>query len=616
MGLSRVFRGTRMRAFAAAPLGLALLGAAPAPGPGGQWPNYNNQLSGIRYSALKEITPANVARLGEVCKLQIDGPTAYNAGLIVVDGTIYTATSRETVAVDATNCKLRWRHSYVPDEEENAASTRGTAVADGRVFRGTGDGRLIALDAATGKLLWKNVIGNPKLGEFAASAPLVWQGVVFSGISGGDRGIRGRMMAFDAATGKELWRFYTIPMGKDVGAETWKRPESAKTGGGGMWGAYSLDPAAGEIFIPVGNPWPDLDPAYRPGNNLFTNSVVVLDAATGKLKWWFQSNPADPHDLDLAAAPVLYRHGTTDYLAFAGKDGFLQVLDRDTHKLKFKVPITTIENRGAALTKAGVRVCPAFAGGVEWNGPALDPVNRLLITGSVDHCFTLSSGPPTEYDPPIATYGGSLKPDENGTGWVTAVDSRSGEVKWRYHAEKPVIAGVTPTAGGVTFTGDLAGNLLMFDTKTGALVRKVATGGSMAGGVVTYELGGRQYVAFATGNVSRNAFGALGLPSVMIMALDAKPGAPLASAVSTAPAGAPDARAGGALYGQVCINCHGADGDTLADHRLSTLASRRDFASTAAVIKDPPPGMPKMFPGVLSEQNVVDVAAYLQQGLR
>jgi len=592
-----------------------LAAAAPAePSLGLQWPNYNNQLSGVRYSTLKEITPANAARLGEVCRLQIDGPTAFTAGLIVVDGTIYTNTARETVAIDAVTCRLKWKHTYAPDEEEVVASTRGPAVLDGRVFRGTGDGRLIALDAATGKLLWKNVLGNPRIGEFVASAPLAWQGVVFTGVSGSDRGIRGRMMAFDAATGKELWRFYTIPMGKETGAETWQRPETAKTGGGGVWGAYSLDPATGEIFVPVGNPWPDIDIGYRPGKNLFTNSVVVLDAATGKLKWWYQATPDDPHDLDLAAAPIFYRHKTKDYLAFGGKDGFLQVLDRDTRKLVFKVPVTTIKNPGVRPTKEGTHVCPGFAGGVEWNGPALDFPNKLLITPAVDWCFTLYAGP-TVYDPPEVGYGGTLKPDDSGSGWVTAVDSESGEVKWRYHAEKPVIAGVTPTAGGLTFTGDLAGNLLLLDTKTGALVRKIPTGGSLAGGVVTYEIGGRQYVAFATGNVSRNAFGALGLPSVMVMALDAKGAGGAARNTPQAPAGTPDAGRGKALYTQVCANCHGPDGDMLSDHRLSTLPARRDFAATVAFIKAPTGTMPKMFPDLLTEQNVADVSAYLQQGV-
>jgi alcohol dehydrogenase (cytochrome c) len=168
---------------------------------------------------------------------------------------------------------------------------------------------------------------------------------------------------------------------------------------------------------------------------------------------------------------------------------------------------------------------------------------------------------------------------------------------------------VTPTAGGVTFTGDLAGNLLVFDSKTGALVHKAATGGALAGGVVTYELAGRQYVAFASGNISRNAFGDLGMPSVVIMALNAKPDA------TTSTSAAPGAMSGRTLYSQVCVSCHGANGDMIADHRLSTLKARRDMASTVSYIKDPQPPMPKLFPQLIDEPSVVAVAQYIRQEL-
>src|ERR1700733_8779004 len=225
--------------------------------PGAQWLSINNHLDGQRFSPLQEITPTNAAQLHEVCRLQIDGPTTFHAGLVVVDGEIYTNTGLETVAMDATTCALRWKFTYLPDEERAAPSNRGLAVLDGRVFRGTGDARLIALDAATGKLLWKSVIGSPRLGEAATAAPLAGAGGGDMGISGSELGARGRVMAYDAQTGRELWRFNTIPMGKEVGANTWLRPGTAKTGGGGVWGAMTLDVTAGELFVPRGNPWPD-----------------------------------------------------------------------------------------------------------------------------------------------------------------------------------------------------------------------------------------------------------------------------------------------------------------------------------------------------------------------
>lgn len=173
-------------------------------------------------------------------------------------------------------------------------------------------------------------------------------------------------------------------------------------------------------------------------------------------------------------------------------------------------------------TKEGTRMCPGYAGGVEWNGPAFDRLNRTLVTGAVDSCFMVKLGT-TTYAPGALNFGGTVEPVGPTTGWITSIDSVTGAVRWKVHTDKPVVAGITPTAGGVTFAGDLGGTLFVFDSKTGAVVNRIQTGGALAGGLVTYEIGGRQYVAFADGNITRNAFGALGNPSVVIMAL--KPGA-------------------------------------------------------------------------------------------
>ncbi|MEO8307789.1 MAG: PQQ-binding-like beta-propeller repeat protein [Pseudomonadota bacterium] len=586
--------------------------------PGAQWPSYNNRLNGQRYSPLKQITAENAAQLGEVCRVQIDGPTSFHSGLVVVDGVIYTNTGAETVALDATTCAVRWKVSHTSEEGSYSPSNRGLAVMGGRVFRGTGDTRLIAMDAATGKLLWKNVIGDPGLGEGASAAPLAWQGVVYMGIAGSELGVRGRVMAFDAATGKELWRFNTIPMGNETGADTWKRKESAKTGGGGVWGALSLDVTTGELFVPVGNPWPDIDVGYRPGDNLFTDSVVVLDAHTGALKWWHQVAPADWQDLDMVAAPVLYRDSRIrDLVVIAGKDGYVTAIDRKTRKVVFRTPVTTVEHIYSKPSPQGSKMCPGYAGGVEWNGPGLDQANKLLVVGAVDACFMVKLGK-TEYAPGQASFGGTIEPVGPTTGWITAVDSETGEVRWKYHAEKPVVAGVTPTAGGITFAGDLAGNLLVFNTKTGQLVHTARAGGAMAGGLVTYDIGGKQYVAFAAGNISRNAFGDLGMPSVVIMTLNPQKAATTfdATKMNAAAAANTGKASGRRLYGQVCVSCHGEDGNFIADHKLSTLAARRNLASTIDYVKNPKAPMPKMFPELLTEQNVIDVSTWIHEELR
>jgi alcohol dehydrogenase (cytochrome c) len=575
---------------------------------GSQWMNFNNQLDGQRFSPLTQITPQNASRLKEVCRVTIDGPTAFSAGLIVVDGAIYTNTGRQSVAIDARNCQLRWRHAYVPEDDELRQSSRGPAVLNGRVFRGTGDGRLIALDAATGKLLWSNAIGVPRLSEFASAAPIAWQGMVFMGIGGGDAGVRGRIMAYDAVTGRELWRFHTIPVGKEQGAETWERPESAKTGGGGIWGAMTLDAATGELFVPVGNPWPDIDAAWRPGANLFTNSLVVLDAQTGALKWWYQAVPADSHDFDLAAAPVLYRNPQIrDVAAFVGKDGYLTALDRDTHKPLFRTPLLPMMNAGTPATPEGTRVCPGFAGGTAWNGPALDRLNNTLVVGTRQGgCMTLRPAP-TVYAPPRVDYGGTVTPDpaDPPTGTVTAVDAGNGAIRWVHRTDEPVVAAITPTAGGVTFAGDQSGKFIVLDSRTGALLHSIDTHGAMVGGLVTYEIAGTQYVAMASGNVSRVATRVTGLPSIVIMALESRVQPQTVAAEK-----------GRDLYTRICASCHGADGNLVADRKLATLRQRRDLASTIAYLKNPKPPMPRMFPDILSEQDLRDISSFLFKSLQ
>jgi alcohol dehydrogenase (cytochrome c) len=592
------------------------------------WPTYNNGLDGQRFSPLQEINAGNVDRLTEVCRVRVDRATPFQAGLVMIDGVLYGTTTHKTFAFDAITCALRWEHDYEPEDKEVFPTNRGVAVKDGLVFRGTPDGRLLALEAATGKLRWKTAAGNPNVGEFLSSAPVAWQGLVFIGTAGSDWGIRGRMMAFEAATGREVWRFNTIPRGDEVGADSWQSDVAAKTGGGGMWSTYTLDTATGELLIPVGNPAPDFAPAYRPGTNLFTNSVVVLDARTGKLKWWYQLTPHDGLDRDLGAAPMVYTGSDGRQRVGAGsKDGHLHVIDRETRKLLFRTAVTTIKNEGAIPTPEGVEICPNELAGVEWNGPALDPTTRSLVVGSVDWCGIAKLEPDQlEWVPGEPYFGGDVERLGKPTGWITAVDSDTGAVRWRYHAESAVLAGVTPTAGGITFAGDHAGNLLVLDSRSGELLRKIPTGGAMAGGLITYALGGRQYVAFTSGNVSRMTFGALGKPTVVIMTLgapagmareeapdDALPDQPGGSgqAYPAAEPGAPDLARGGELYALVCAACHGEDGKAMPGADLSTLPARRNHDQTVAWIKKPTPAMPQLYPDPLGEKDVQDVAAYV-----
>jgi len=486
------------------------------------WPMYNKDYESQRFTSLQQINAQNVSSLKEVCRIKLAELTSFHSGPILVDGVMYVTTARDTVALDPCNCKVLWKSVWEPEDVMAPTTNRGVAFMDGRLFRGTNDGRVIALDAKTGKQLWKVVAADPKKAYYMSAAPIAWNGLVFMGTAGSDSGIRGRMMAYDAATGREVWRFNTIPMPGEVGYDTWKNGVSAETGGGGMWTSFTLDVKSGELFIPVANPAPDFNVAYRPGDNLFTNSMVVLDAITGKLKWWFQATPNDGYDYDLAAAPVLYNDSKGNNLvALGSKDGFVYALDRKSQKLVFKTPVTTINNSGAP-TPEGVIACPGTLGGVEWNGPAFDAERRSHYVGAIDWCSEFKLGE-VKYVPGEAFSGGSKKQVGKPNGWVTAIDSDTGKIKWKYEAGSPVVAGITPTAGGVVFSGDLAGNFFALDSNTGKPLYKFSTGGAIAGGVITYSQDGKQYVATTSGNISRSSqtLGplSLGAPTIIILAL-------------------------------------------------------------------------------------------------
>jgi alcohol dehydrogenase (cytochrome c) len=429
-------------------------------------------------------------------------------------------------------------------------------------------------------------------------------------------------MAYEQETGREVWRFYTIPRGKETGAETWRDRDAARYGGGGSWTTYTLDMSSGEVFVPVGNPAPDFLPSYRSGANLFTDSMVVLDARTGALKWWFQMSPNDGLDLDLAAAPMLYWNSKgRPLVAIGSKDGFLYSVDRETKKQVFKTAVTTIKIPDRAPNAKGVYSCPGPAGGVEWNGPAYDPLNKQIVVGAVDWCATIKSDE-AEFQPGKFFLGGTWEWDSAKTGWVTAVNQDTGAVRWKHHTDAPVVSGITPTAGGVTFVGDLGGDFFAFESATGKVLLKIATGGAVAGGVITYALGGTQYVAITSGNVSRMSFGENGKPSVVIYALPEHAKTVAAtptphSAAATAPttiaaAGTPNATRGKELYSKNCAACHGSQGEGGSGPKLKALSSRLDFKATVNWIENPSEKMPRLYPSTLDAQAVVDVAAYVQ----
>ena len=598
------------------------------------WAMYNMGYDGVRSSPLADITVKNVATLRPVCRVKLGEEGTLQAGPVVVGETLFVTTAHSTAALNATTCQPIWRFVDPPTKLDVNPVNRGVAYLDGRVFRGTPDARLVALSSHSGQVLWNVKVGDPSVGEFTSSAPIAWHGLVYMGVAGGDWGIRGRVMAFDAETGKEKWRFWTVPMGKERGAETWHIPETAKRGGGAMWTSYTLDPRTNELFVPTGNPAPDFNPTSRPGDNLFTNSVVVLDATSGALRWWYQVSPNDGFDYDLGAAPVLYKGRSGDpRVLLASKDGNIYALDRRSHQLKFKTPITTISKEAPFPTAAGVHACPGPLGGVEWNGPAFDVSTHTFFVGAVDWCAIFSLGPP-EYTKGSLYWATNVVPVSTDTarGWLTAVDAEDGRVRWRFRAPAPIVAGVTHTAGGLLFTGDLHGNFYAFDAATGRVAYETNLGGAIAGGVMTYAVDGRQYVAAPAGNISRGTFGVLGSPTLIVMALsgEAESTARDSAAVPTivlpdiaaadlrnvgadgklvTRAAAAESTSAGEKVFRLCAACHGMHGEGGAGANLQT--SKRDLAGIIAYIKSPTGAMPKLYPTPLSDADVSAVAAYV-----
>jgi len=581
------------------------------------WLSYNHNVNGQRYVPLDQINRDNVDQLGEVCRLKVEDIGAFHTSLLHVDGVLYFTTATDTLAVDSANCSVRWRHHYVEKEQEMTTLrvNRGVAYANGRLFRGTVDSRFIAIDAITGATLWEHQVGDPQLGEFFSAAPQVYQGLVIIGAAGGDWGIRGRVMAYDAVTGREVWRFNTIPRGDEPGADSWVVGDSARFGGGGTWTTYTIDISAGEVFVPVGNPAPDLLPEKRPGENLYTNSLVVLDARTGKLRWYYQLLSNDGHDLDLGAAPVLYYNEQGERMvAFGSKDGYLYGINRETRKLVFKTQVTTIKNAGVLPTREGIEACPGVLGGVEWNGPAYDKPRQALVVGSVDWCATLIADEEFQFRPGQFNLGGKWEFIGVAKGWIYSLDADTGAVRWKRETAGPQVAGITPTSGGVTFTGDLAGNFLALASEDGKTLYENRIDGGLAGGVITYMSGAKQYVAFVSGNVSRLTFGDAGSPTLNIYTLGGRTAATTKKATA-APAiatTAPNARAGKVTYQNVCAMCHGMQGEGATGPALKGIKQRMTASRIVEWIKNPSSKMPKLYPTMLNEQKVIDVAAYLQ----
>jgi alcohol dehydrogenase (cytochrome c) len=466
------------------------------------WLMYNKGYRGERYSTLAQIDTKNAGSLRPVCMYQLSEIGTFSTGPVTYDGILYVTTHLGTHAIDATTCKKIWTHSHVAQGPEMNATNKGVAIAGGRVIRGTQDGFLFALDAKTGAPLWVRQVADWSRGEGIGAAPIVLDDIVYVAKAGSDWGIRGQMMAFNVRDGSLAWKFDLIPKSGETGADTWKTPGSSAHGGGAAWVTYALDRETGTLIVPVANPGPDYKKDMRPGANLFTESTVALDARSGKLKWWYQLRPNDDHDWDTTVVSLFDSDGRK-LVATAGKQGVLHVVSRQDGKLVFKLPMTTLLNQDAPITPEGVRVCPVA--GVQWNGAAHSLSTGLLYVNAIDWCTLFKLGPDPKWVATVPYTGlangwGTNDPTSAWGGWINAVDPKSGTMAWRLKRSTPMYAALTPTAGDVLFTGDLSGNFLALDARNGKTLYSFDTGGPIAGGVITYEVKGKQYVAVASGS--------------------------------------------------------------------------------------------------------------------
>ena len=481
-----------------------------AAGSADDWPSYNRTPAGDRFSPLADITPANVGRLRQVCMFDTGEQVSFQTGPVVVNGVMYATFDRGTFAIDAANCALKWKQplDFPPSSLQ---VNRGAAFDNGRVFRGAGPGHVIALDASTGKTVW-DVQLSTQGGVTVPMAPVAWNGLVFVGNAGGDNfGVTGHVWALDQKDGHTVWRFDVVPESGPA-RDSWRNAPGIPITGGAFWTTFALDPQAGVLFVPAGNPAPDFQPDARPGDNLYTNSVIAIDVKSGRLVDYVQLVKRDTHDWDVDAGPVLATtRGGRQIVASANKDGLLSVIDRSPMQLRWQAATTTRENVEAPLVPGRpVRFCPGTTGGSEWNGPAFDRSLNLLFVGAVDWCSTVNALPADNPGgraggayPGAANGFGDKDPFDQSQGWISAFDADTGAVAWKYRSPMPIVAGVTPTASGLLFAGELNGDAIALDSKTGRVLWRQATGNAIGGGVITYRAGGKQFVAVAAGFKSR-----------------------------------------------------------------------------------------------------------------
>ena len=491
------------------------------------WLTYSGTLASQRHSLLTAIRPANARDLELKWVFQARSLERHQVTPLVVDGTMYTIQSpNDVIALDALTGKQIWAYSYTPDAAaKNCCGrlSRGVAIAGDTVFLASLDARMIAIDARTGRELWKTEpVGEPKHGYAFTHAPLIVKDKVIAGTAGGEFGVRGFIAAWDVKTGKELWRFYTVPGPGERGNESWSG-ESWKHGGGPIWVTGSYDPELNLTYWGTGNPGPDWDGAGRLGDNLYTCSVIALDPDTGTLKWHYQFSPHNEFDWDSTQIPVLadlqWQGRPRKAMLWANRNGFSYVLDRATGEFLKGQPFVKVnwadgfdpKGRpipvpGIAPTKEGTLVYPGNQGGTNWYSPSYSPRTGLFYVPAWENTSTTyvkADAPPDfrEGQPFIGVFPrpGLASDDVHST--IQAIDPKTGLKKWTYRLAAPMTeAGVLTTASDMLFSGGRDGAFFALDARTGRLLWETHLGPSVAATPITYAVNGKQYVSIVAGS--------------------------------------------------------------------------------------------------------------------
>jgi alcohol dehydrogenase (cytochrome c) len=486
------------------------------------WLTYSGNYQGQRYSQLNQINRQNVSQLKPTWVYQMRRGGTVEMTPLVADGIMYISEPPSTAtALDVRTGRPIW--SYTPSIPSNVVTiggppvNRGVALLDNMVFIGTVNCHLIALDAKSGILRWDTVVDDNKKNYFISGAPLAIDGKIIVGVSGAEAGIRGFVDAFDSKTGRRLWRTWTIPAAGEPGSETWGG-DSWKHGGGSTWVTGSYDPALHLLYWGVGNPGPDWNDDSRPGDNLYTCSLIAMDPETGKIKWHFQFTPHDVHDWDSSQVPVLFDSNVTrrgrKLVAMANRNGYYYVLDRQTGEFLSATPFIKqtwsdgIDPKGrpfaradAAPTIEGTLVWPGSDGGANWYSPSYSPRTQLFYQAAKEMSSTLYKRP-AEYKDGAAYMGGRerVRNGDDAYGAVRAWEATTGKLKWEFKLLSQPQAGLLSTAGDLVFGGADEGNFFALDAENGKLLWDLQLGGPIRTNPMSFSIDGKQQVETVAGS--------------------------------------------------------------------------------------------------------------------